>query len=620
MTEYTAKDIIKLTPIEHVRQRPHMYVEHTSDPMPLLCEIIDNSLDEVLNIRGQHTIEVTLDYINETLTVRDTGRGIPYTKTNKGIPAIILVATELFAGGKFKKDASSSYKISAGLHGVGLSVVNYLSDMMLIQSVRDGNKAIATFKDGKHISLDIRPVSSEDTRGSVVQFKVCSLIERKLPNVDDVRSYLKMILLDPTVKKKVTIKLNVITKEDTTSETIASDISDLDMFANCGDRLIEYQMKNENTEEELYIAFTYDSVKELKSVGLVNLKPVNQGNHITLVKGLILDKLEEIANQFCKIQLNRNDLQIGLKLFVSAKLIDVQFQGQSKYSLKTPVSTIKNVFSNEVQNFMTFLGKGRNFTFLKTVVQYIEENKRRDKHHKTLETFLNSDDSKNGYMRGIDVDNLYDCTTPSKENTELYIVEGASAGGTLLRIRDQKVHGVLLLRGKTVNSLYENKETEDLMKNREVVSILRAVGADAKGLKEDKIRYEKIILVADPDPDGCHINLLILSIFARFLPDLLKKGYVYIAKVPLYMFYDKEKMIPVFDKSEAQKYMKTNMKFTRYKGLGEMNADELDYAVVRKDTRNLIRLFCDDTDLQYLKDLMTTQTTKRDVLSVRTED
>jgi DNA gyrase subunit B len=619
MTEYTAKDIIKLTPIEHVRHRPHMYVEHTSDPMPLLCEIIDNSLDEVLNIRGQHTIEVTLDYINETLTVRDTGRGIPYTKTNKGTPAIILVATELFAGGKFKKDVNSSYKISAGLHGVGLSVVNYLSDMMIVQSVRDGNKAVAVFKDGKHVSLDIKPMLNEDTRGTTVQFKVCSLIEKKMPNVDDVRSYLKTILLDPTVKRKVTIKLNVITNESTTTETITSDITDLDIFASCNDRL-EYHMKNENTEEELYIVFTYDNVKEFKNIALVNLKPVNQGSHVTFVKGLILDKLEEIANQFCKIQLNRNDLQMGLKLFVSAKLIDVQFQGQSKYSLKTPVSTIKSVFSSEIQNFMSFLGKGKNFTFLKSVVQYIEENKRRDKHHKTLETFLNSDDNKSGYIRGIDVDNLYDCTAPSKENTELYIVEGASAGGTLLRIRDQKVHGVLLLRGKTVNSLYENKETEDLVKNREVVSILRAVGADAKGVKEDKIRYEKIILVADPDPDGCHINLLVLSIFARFLPDLLKKGYVYIAEVPLYMFYDKDKMIPVFDKSEAQKYMKANMKFTRYKGLGEMDANELDYAVVRKDTRKLIRLFCDDNDLQYLKDLMTTQATKKDVLSAKIED
>lgn len=611
---YTENDIKKLSPIEHVRLRPLMYIEHTDNPLPLLCEIIDNSLDEVLNVRGQHQIDVVLNYDSCIISVQDSGRGIPYNKTRKEkIPAIILVATDLFAGGKFHKDHESSYKISAGLHGVGLSVVNYLSKKMKIVSVRDGNVATAIFEDGKNISLNIVPNKDNLKKGTYVEFNVIDgIFSKRMPDIENVVNYCKTILLDPEVHKKVKIRVSKIENSKHELYEIDNKIEDLEDFKNLS-TIIKFEGISDSGEE-FFVAFSYDNAKDIKSYGLVNLKPVHSGTHITLFKSLILDKMEELSKKFCKIELNRNDLLMGLRLFVSIKISDVQYVGQAKTALKTPIPVIKKVFNEQLNEFVESITKGSRLTFLKAVLQRIEELKKRTKNIKAIETFLSNSTNGITYQRGLpDVDNLYDCSKPITNGTELYIVEGASAGGTLLKIRDQEKHGVLLLRGKTVNSLYESKSTEDLLKNKEVVAILKSLGIDLKNKDTKTLRYEKIILMSDPDPDGCHINLLVLSILARFVPQVLLNGHVYILEIPLYMFYIKNELKPIFDKKEAQNLMNSGLKFTRYKGLGEIDSDEMSFLVFSSH-RRIVKLNCKESDIEYLKQLMTTQVTKKEIL------
>ncbi len=618
MSKYNDDSIQKLTGREHVRLRPLMYIETTETPLPLLIEIIDNSLDELLSIRGKGIIDVILNLDENIYTVVDSGRGIPFSKKVKGenVPGIILVATDLFAGAKFKKDQESSYTISAGLHGVGLTVVNYLSTWLQIISRRDKQEAIAEFVNSEVKNFTVTSIQGEYKRGTTVSFKPDKSIFTDIAiNPDEIRKYCKTVLIESDIRERVNINLTIIQNKQTTTEKITSDITELEEFKNC-ENIIEFFCQSPNGHEELYIAFSYLPDRDVKTFGLVNLKPVHQGNHITFAKTLVVDVMNEILDKYIKNpQITRYDLQYGLRLFVSVKLIKTEFQGQSKNVLKTPVSYIKSAFNGELEEFSKLVMKPKNLSFLRKVVEHLDNYKKKIQNKTSLDTFITAD-AKNSYSRGtVDIDNLFDCLKPGKEDTELYICEGSSAGGTLLKIRNRDLHGVLLLRGKTVNSLQESKEISELVKNREVASILKSVGIDPKkGFDENKIRYERILLISDPDPDGGHISLLVLSIFAKFMPEVLKKGYIYYCEIPLFMFYQKDKMIPAYTKTDALKLMQTYPKFTRFKGLGEMDEKEFEYCIINKNTRKIKRLFCSDEDIMYLKDVMTDINVKRKVL------
>lgn len=619
-TVYNDDSIQKLTGREHVRLRPLMYIETTENPLSLLIELIDNSLDELLSVRGKGSINITLNLDDGIYIVEDSGRGIPFNKKVKGqnVPGIILVATDLFAGAKFNKEQDSSYAISAGLHGVGLTVVNYLSETLTIISRRDKKEAIVEFINSEVKKFNVVDLLNQDyKRGTTISFKPDKTIfQTTLINPDEVRRYCKTILIESDIRERIAISLTVISKGKSTCEAVTSNIKELEEFKTC-ENIIEFFSESSNGYEELYIAFSYMPDREVKSFGLVNLKPVHQGNHITFAKTLITDVLYDIlTNNFKNVQLTRYDLQFGLRLFVSVKIVKTEFQGQSKNVLKTPVTYFKKVFEEGIENFYKSCTKPKNLSFLKKVIEHLDNYKKKVQNKTSLDTFLNSG-PKNSFARGVvDIDNLYDCLKPGKEQTELYICEGSSAGGTLLKIRNRDLHGVLLLRGKTVNTLQENREVSDLIKNKEVASILKSIGIDVKKEYDTtKIRYEKILLISDPDPDGGHITLLVLSIFAKFMPQLLKEGYVYYCQIPLFMFYNKQEMIPAYDKSEALKLMQKHSNFTRFKGLGEMDEKEFDYCIINKTTRRLTRLYCTDDDIAFLKDIMTDTDSKKKVLS-----
>ena len=661
---YTAQHVVKLSEIEHVRLRPLMYVDSVDNPMPLLSEVIDNALDEVLNMRGKQQIHVTLDYTKNEYRVLDTGRGIPWQKNRQtGLPAIVLVASSLFSGAKFAKSLDGSiYKISAGLHGVGLSVVNFLSSQMVITSRRDGMVATAVFNGGLHTSLNIIPMSNSTSSTSTVHkgTEVCFIpsetifTDIRIPE-DQVREYLKYILLDPTVHKKLSIVLTVVDLDGTTrSETIESDIRNLAIFKD-SKHSISFMFTSEEDQhgEELYVEFTYTNDRQLAECGLVNLKPVNTGTHISWFKSLLFDALEDMCQKH-KIKITRYDMGYGLKIFCSAKIVNVEYQGQAKTSLKTSVSYFKQKFGHCVPKFVESINKGKNMVFLKAAMESIESFKQRSSQSKLIETLLgrNEDKSISNVTRGLaDVDNLYDCLKPGKDGTELYIVEGASAGGTLLQIRDHNKHGVLLLRGKTINAIAQEDHTK-IFNNREVVAILKAIGVeklvinslngknkasqytstDLAGNQLDKlIRYEKVVLTQDADEEGQHLTLLVMSILAKFIPQLFIGGYIYVADMPLYMFFEYTKdasskngagvkMIPVHTHKEAQKWLKycqdypNKYKFTRYKGLGEMDPLEFQMSCINQETRRLIPLIPSDDELCFFASIMKNTEAKKQLL------
>jgi len=624
---YSAEQIEKLSPKEHVRKRPGMYIGNTENPFNLLVELIDNALDEVQNLRGKHEIVVYLDYDENIYGVRDTGRGIPWQiHKQEKLPTIVLVAQELFAGGKFKKDNGAAYKISAGLHGVGLTVINYLSEWLKITSAREGYKVTANFIDGEwDKNLVKEKFDTRKNRGTQVLFKPDKrFFDSVVIPYEQVRQYLQLVSLDKEVKDKVTFKLVVKQNGQVKTEIISSDLKNLPLFAKTG-YIIDSLYKSDTTGESIYIAFGYSDDKSFEAFGLVNLKPVHQGTHITFAKTQLLDILWSIAQELKLSDLTRNDLQLGLKLFVSTKIVDVKFSSQTKEKLTTQLAYFNKAFlPGFKQNLETIIKRGRNYSYIKEVLKKLNELKKSLKKIRLSNiSEIDQYSAKAGKVeRGnIDLPNLKDCLSPDPEKSELFIVEGESAGGTLLKARDPRYHGVLTLTGITINAIAQADKPERLYKNKDVLAILKALGLKPHASMDDvtkKMRYGKIIAFADPDAFGSQINLLIMGILAELLPNVLKAGRFYIVEAPLHIAYNKRTGERKFirTKEEFVKYVADNQwEVVRNKGLGELDADELYEAAIDPKTRFLYQIVVkSDDELNQFKALMKDGQVKKAVL------
>lgn len=609
MSNYSGSDIVILEGLEAVRKRPGMYIGSTGTRglHHMIWEILDNGIDEHL---AGFCNELHLTLMKDGgVVVEDNGRGVPVDiHPTKKIPTARVVYTVLHAGGKFNSDV---YKVSGGLHGVGASVVNALSSRMIVEIRRDGKIYRDEYKDGgkpvTKLEKGLLPVvgtcMKNNTGTKVTFYPDDSIFETVEFKPETIRKKLKEIAY-------LNKNLKIIFKDEHTGEEqtyleefgIQSYIKYINRDAAVlHDDVIYIEGKSGDIEVEVAFQYTQNYSEQINAY----CNRINVADGGTLVTGF-KTALTRIMNQYAR-ELNflknnednfdGKDIRNGLVAIVSIKHPDPQFESQTKNKLGNTdaKNAVDEVFNLEAQRYLD-----KNVEVLKRILENI---------HKSFKARTASDKARKSVMKSLlDVDTkskLAACSSKKSEECEIYIVEGDSAGGTVKTARNRRTQAVLPLRGKILN--VEKAPLEKILVNNEIKTMIAAFGC---GIGENfdikKLRYDKIIILTDADVDGAHISTLLLTFFYRFMPELIYQGKVYRGMPPLYrVSYEdtKEKKKKktsqyLFNDFELEKFRKTGKKILdlqRYKGLGEMDADQLWETTLDPDSRILAQVSISDT-------------------------
>ena len=619
---YTADDLDLLEGLEHIRLRPGMYIGDTGVKgyHHLIWEIVDNAVDEA--IAGFcHEIKVTLKKDN-SIVISDDGRGVPVdTMAKTNLSGAETVFTNLNAGGKF--GTGKGYKVSGGLHGVGAKAVNALSEFMDVTIERDGGKYLLKFSRGKTIQ-HLEKVGTSDRHGTTVSFKpdVEIFQDFKGFNFDTIRSRLNQTAF---LVKGLIIDLTDERNEEVINETIChkDGLKDYVRYLNkdrepLTDDILYFEGaktfmdKNDETSEVIVeFAMQYNNEFDEKIYSYCNnVFTPGGGTH----KDGFLQALVRVFNNYArsykilkdsdKERFKVDDVKQGLAAIISVKHTDPQYEGQVKDKLGNV--EVKEITSSIVGEILK---------------RYLDENKAKatiitEKIYRCYQTriktnlYLQNERKKNGIEIATLPGKLADCSSGNPEECELFIVEGNSAGGSAKNGRDPKIQAILPLRGKILNVLKANEER--IMKNAEVGNLIVAIGGGfGSNFDVEKIRYHKVIIMTDADVDGSHITLLLLTFFNRFMKPLIENGYVYIAQPPLFKVDFKGKQYYAYSDDQLENIRKKlNLKpgfaFQRYKGLGEMDAEQLEETTMDPKVRKLVKVTIDDAVLadQLFQDLM----------------
>lgn len=582
---YDSKDVRVLGEIENIRLNPGMYIGHTEHPTHLMEECLDNALDEMFAGSGTE-IDLYIDPEANEWMCSDNARGIPI---DGDIPE--LICTKLFSGSKFQ-DEKSAYGISSGLHGVGLVAVNALSDYMYVEIYRDGKHAEYTFKDSKLVDKQITKHKGEKPFSTLICFypskKIFNNVE---PDFERLRKRLELasIRFPDSIFKLNGEKINISLDEYFKKQCL--DKSDKETTDN-----IIIEVKNGN--EELLIDLCYSLTGKLmpKFQSSVNLIDVEGGTHIDKIQRSLMGTF---SKHIKKYEFKLQDCFIGLRCYIQIMLNKPQFSGQSKDRLsvtKESLSKLFALFEKELKKY--FLDRP----------DYLDE---RLEAFKDYRLRMSSKKLKVNRRKrsSTKLTKLRDCR--DREGAELYITEGESAAGSLINCRDNKIHAILPLKGK-IKNIAKHKE---ILKNKEIQEIIQAIGT---GLPPDfdikYIRYDKIIVLADADPNGKHIVVLVLAALAGLVPEVINQGYVYVCETPLYAINDGKEFTPIWTEKELEKYRKTNKRITRFKGLGEFNPEQLKTFTVDKKNRKLIKIE-ESKDMKYIMSLLEDRDKKRELLN-----
>ena len=597
--QYGADQIQILEGLEAVRKRPGMYIGSTSARglHHLVYEIVDNAVDEAL--AGYcDSIEV---FINEdnSITVVDDGRGIPVDIQKKaGIPAVEVVFTILHAGGKF---GNGGYKVSGGLHGVGASVVNALSEWLEVQVYRDGNVYQQRYERGRTMyPLKIVGTCSPDQHGTRVSFLPDKeIFEETVFDYDTLKMRLRETAF---LTKNLKIVLHD-EREEKHEHTFHYEggIKEFVSYLNKGKTpLYENVLYCEGTKDGVYVEVSMqhnDSYTENIYTFVNNINTPEGGTHLTGFKNALTKTFNDYARKNKLLKENEDslsgeDIREGLTAIVSVKVEEPQFEGQTKQKLGN--SEARGAVDNIVSEQLTYYLE-QNPTAAKAMCEKsIMAQRARAAARKARDLTRRKSALEGMALPG----KLADCSDKNPENCEIYIVEGDSAGGSAKTARSRATQAILPLRGKILN--VEKARMDKVYANAEIKAMITAFGT---GIHDDfdisKLRYHKIIIMTDADVDGAHISTLLLTFIYRFMPELIKQGYVYLAQPPLYKIEKNKRVWYAYSDEELNSILMdigrdNSNKIQRYKGLGEMDAEQLWETTMDPERRILLRVNMND--------------------------
>ena len=610
-TEYGADQIQILEGLEAVRKRPGMYIGSTSSRglHHLVYEIVDNAVDEAL-AGFCDTIDVSINEDN-SITVIDNGRGIPVGINHKaGIPAVEVVFTILHAGGKF---GGGGYKVSGGLHGVGASVVNALSTWLEVKIYHEGKIYQQRYERGKAMySLKVVGDCEPDRTGTTVSFHPDpEIFEETVFDFNTLKHRFREIAF-------LTKGLKIIARDKREEE-----LKEVTFHYEAGIReFVQYLNKSTTPlyEDILYFEGTKDGVMvevamqhndayTENTYGFVNnITTPEGGTHIMGFRNALTKTFNDYArkNKLLKENeqnLSGEDIREGLTAIISVKIEDPQFEGQTKQKLGNSEArgAVDNVVSSQLEIYLE-----QNPAVAKIIVEKsILSQRARDAARKARELTR-----RKSALDGMSLPGkLADCVDKDPSKCEIYIVEGDSAGGSAKTARSRATQAILPLRGKILN--VEKARLDKIYANAEIKAMITAFGT---GIHEDfdisKLRYHKIIIMTDADVDGAHIATLLLTFLYRFMPELIKQGYVYLAKPPLFKLEKNRKIYYAYTEQEQAEILKEigleGCSIQRYKGLGEMDADQLWETTMDPERRILMRVVMDEDSTSELDLTFTT--------------
>ena len=597
--QYGADQIQILEGLEAVRKRPGMYIGSTSARglHHLVYEIVDNAVDEAL--AGYcDSIDVTINEEN-SITVMDDGRGIPVDIQKKaGLPAVEVVFTILHAGGKF---GNGGYKVSGGLHGVGASVVNALSEWLEVQVYKDGNIYQQRYERGKvTYPLKIVGKCGPEQHGTRVTFLPDKeIFEETVYDYDTLKIRLRETAF-------LTKNLKIILKDDRDEKKekvfhYEGGIKEFVTYLNKGKTPIYDQVIYcEGTREGVYVEVSMqhnDSYTENIYTFVNNINTPEGGTHLTGFKNALTKTFNDYAREKKLLKdsednLSGEDIREGLTAIISVKIEDPQFEGQTKQKLGNSEAraAVDNIVSEQLTYFLE-----QNPAVAKSMCEKsILAQRARAAARKARDLTRRKSALDGMALPG----KLADCSDKNPENCEIYIVEGDSAGGSAKTARSRATQAILPLRGKILN--VEKARMDRIYGNAEIKAMITAFGT---GIHDDfdisKLRYHKIIIMTDADVDGAHISTLLLTFIYRFMPELIKQGYVYLAQPPLYKVEKNKKVWYAYSDDELNSILKeigrdNSNKIQRYKGLGEMDAEQLWETTMDPERRILLRVTMDE--------------------------
>ena len=596
--EYGADQIQILEGLEAVRKRPGMYIGSTSlkGLHHLVYEIVDNSVDEALAGECSH-IEV---FINEdnSITVVDDGRGIPVGINKKsGLPAVQVVFTVLHAGGKF---GGGGYKVSGGLHGVGASVVNALSKWLEVLVETDGKAYKQRYERGKVVT-ELKELGPTDRHGTTVTFLPDEeIFEDTVFDYATIKQRLReMAFLTKGLRISLTDKREEGKKTD--SFHYEGGIMEYVSYLNKNqtvlyDKIIYCEGKKGTVQVEVALQHN-DGYNEGCYSFVNNINTPEGGTHLTGFRNALTKTFNEYAKLMKLVKendpaLTGEDIREGMTAIVSIKIPEPQFEGQTKQKLGNSEArgAVESIAGEQIMIFLE-----QNPAVGKMIVEKaLLAQRARDAARKARDLTRRKTALEYMNLPG----KLADCSDKNPDNCEIYLVEGDSAGGSAKDARDRATQAILPLRGKILN--VEKSRLDKILENKEIQSMITAFGT---GIHEDfditKLRYKKIIIMTDADIDGAHIDTLMLTFIYRFMPELIRKGHVYLAQPPLYKVEKGNKIWYAYNDKELDNIMSeigrdSNNKIQRYKGLGEMDAEQLWETTMDPERRVLLKVMMDE--------------------------
>ena len=603
---YGADKISVLKGLEAVRKRPAMYIGDVGKRgyHHLVSEVVDNSIDEAL-AGFCSSIIVTIKN-DGFISIEDNGRGIPVEiHKTEGKPALEVVMTVLHAGGKFDKN---TYKVSGGLHGVGVSVVNALSESLIAEVHRDGFHYKQEYKIGQP-TTEVEKIGKSDKTGTIVSFKPDETVfSHKGFEEEVIKGRLKELAY---LNKNLSIKLINKPEETETEYCFPGGLSDFVKYLDGNEDLIHDEVivvSKEDIEVPVDLALRYSTNYNSNIFSFVNnINTIEGGTHLSGFRSALTRALNSYANKNDLIKTKKNekfslsgdDFREGLTVVLSVKVQEPQFEGQTKTKLGNGEvkGLVDNVVYDGIQAFLE-----QNPKVGKRIIEKAAEAARARIAAKKARELVRK---KSGLGSTTLPGKLADCSNKDPLQCELFLVEGDSAGGTAKQGRDRRTQAILPLRGKVINS--EKAREDKLLANNEIQSMITALGCgfgededDPNSFNPEKLRYHKIVIMTDADVDGSHIRTLLLTFFWRKMKSLVQGGYLYMAMPPLYKLKQGKKERYAYTDEERDSLLrrlesenKTKIDIQRYKGLGEMNAEQLWETTMNAETRTLIQVTVD---------------------------